>query len=302
MKENIRLLIHGGAGSIHLAGENKMNSLQNLQGLCDIVKRHYLFLLGGEDAIDIAEQAVIDLENYEGFNAGRGAVLNGDGIAELDASIMDGRHRRAGAIAGVQRVKNPISGARGEMEHSRHVMLAGANADLFCQQHGVETVTPDYFITSARQDQLRQAKQKGHAPDLKSFGTVGAVVCDIRGNLAAATSTGGKTNKVPGRIGDSSIIGAGTWADNNTCAVSATGDGEVLMRSVFAHGIAMMIQLNIADLSTACLQMLNLVAKLGGEGGCIAIDKQGHTVMRFNSSGMYRGWIDKEGKAHSAVL
>lgn len=301
MKDMIRLVIHGGAGNINVSDKDKHVIEKNLKVLKDIVDKNYQLLANGASALEIAEKAVIDLENDEGFNAGRGAVLNSNGVAELDAGIMDGRNRLAGAVAAATQIKNPISGARAIMEYSQHVMLVGNNADIFCEQHRVEIVKNSYFITEHRKKQLAQMRSEGHVLDIDSLGTVGAVVRDFHGNLATATSTGGKANKTPGRVGDSPIFGAGTWADNNTCAISATGDGEMFMRCAFTHAIATRIQFNICDLNTACQEMLDQIASIGGEGGCIAIDKQGNIAMFFNTFGMYRAWIDAQGVAHSAV-
>lgn len=295
------LLIHAGAGNIQINSANQEVVTQHLQQLKKIITDNYQMLLSGKTALDVVEQAVMDLENYEGFNAGRGAVLNSDGIAELDAAIMNGANRAAGAVAAVQRVKNPVSGARAVMEYSQHVLLAGNNADRFCERHRLVMAEPDYFITQARKKQLEQAMNQGHVQDLDSLGTVGAVAFDIYGNLAAATSTGGKANKIPGRVGDSPIVGAGTWADNATCAVSGTGDGEIFIRCVFAHQIDVLIRYQEMDLQAACEQALTQVANLNGEGGCIAIDKNGEIAMAFNTAGMYRGWVDKEGTAHTAI-
>lgn len=301
MKENIRILIHGGAGTIRITKNNKDFIENNLEVLKKIILKNYRSLIAGASALEVAQQAVIELENYEGFNAGRGAVLNSDGIAELDAALMDGRNLGVGSVAAVQRIKNPISGARALMEYSQHVMLAGPNADLFCENHNVEMASPDYFIIEPRIKQLEKTKKEGHVKDVDSLGTVGAVVRDSHANLAAATSTGGKTNKTPGRVGDSPIIGAGTWADNNSCAISATGNGEMFIRCAFAHSIADMITYNIATIEDAAKQMLEQIAALGGEGGCIGINKSGQTTMSFNTVGMYRAWVDDDGNAYSAI-
>jgi beta-aspartyl-peptidase (threonine type) len=214
---------------------------------------------------------------------------------------MDGRSRAAGGVAAVMHIKNPISGARAVMEYSQHVLLAGVNAEHFCKKQQIELADHNYFITANRKKQLQQMQAEGHALDLDSLGTVGAVACDSYGNLAAATSTGGKANKIPGRVGDSPIIGAGVWADNKTCAISATGDGEIFIRSVFAHEIAALITYKNLDLKSACEAALQQVAALGGEGGCIAIDKNGEVVMAFNTPGMYRAWINHEGVAEASI-
>lgn len=301
MIDKIRILIHGGAGTIHIEEDNKTFIEQNLKSLKKIIENNYKNLLAGAPALQVAEQAVIELEDCEGFNAGRGSVLNSDGVAELDAAIMDGRTHAAGAVAAVQKIKNPITGARVIMEYSQHVMLAGPNADRFCEQHNVVTAPPEYFITLDRLQQLAKARQEGHVQDVDALGTVGAVVRDVRGNLAAATSTGGKANKTPGRVGDTPIIGAGTWADNKTCAVSATGDGEFFIRTAFAHSIAAMLTYKNESIESAAKQMLEEVAILGGEGGCIVIDHLGNYAMPYNTLGMYRGWLDENGNAQSAV-
>lgn len=295
------IVIHGGAGTIQITKANVALIEQHLQQLKTIINANYQSLLSGKLALDVVEETVIALENYEGFNAGRGSVLNADGVAEMDASIMDGRNRTAGAVAAIMRAKNPISGARAVMEYSEHVLLAGANADKFCQQHAIEMKDTSYFITEHRKKQLQQMQTQGHPLDLDSLGTVGAVACDIYGNLAAATSTGGKANKIPGRVGDSPIIGAGIWADNKTCAVSATGDGEIFIRTLFAHEIAAMMTHKNLDLKNVCDAVLQQVAAFNGEGGCIAIDSQGEIVMAFNTAGMYRAWVDKKGIAHALV-
>lgn len=298
--KKVIIAIHAGAGKI----DQTMNSERieaNLAVLDTVMQTHYLALQEGASALDVAEQAVIALENYEGFNAGLGSVLNSRGVAEMDAALMDGRDQSAGAVAAVQRTKNPISAARAVMQYSKHVLLVATPAEEFCQQHQVPLVEPAYFKTPYRIAQLKRAQAVGHVEDLDAMGTVGCVVRDRHGNLAAATSTGGKTNKMPGRVGDSPILGAGTWADNATCAVSATGDGEVFMRSVFAHEIHAYMHYKKADLQAACKHALDRAAALGGEGGCIAISKAGEVAAMFNTGGMYRGWIDEEGKVRVAA-
>lgn len=300
--KKVMIAIHAGAGKIDMKTVDKWRIDANLGTLKTIMQTNYAALQGGASALDIVEQAVIALENDEGFNAGRGSVLNSHGVAEMDAAIMDGKNQSAGAVAAVRRIKNPISAARAVMEYSKHVLLVAEGAEAFSQQHQLTLVEPTYFSTPHRVEQLHRAKSAGHVEDIDVMGTVGCVVLDIHGNLAAATSTGGKANKMPGCVGDSPILGAGTWADNSTCAVSATGDGEVFMRSAFAHEIHAYLYYKTADLKLACKHALERAAALGGEGGCIAISKEGELVTMFNTSGMYRGWIDAEGQIQVAAV
>src|SRR5690606_14324620 len=234
-------------------------------------------------------------------------VFTSEGTNELDASIMDGATLQAGAVAGVKRVKNPILLARAGMEKSQHVMMAGAGAEKFAEEQGLELVDPSYFFTQRRWDQLQRAKEREAGaqltaqaelgPDDLKFGTVGAVALDRNGNLAAATSTGGLTNKRFGRVGDSPIIGAGTYADNRSCAVSATGTGEYFIRAAVAHDICSRMRYGGLSLQEAAEQVIMKELKeLGGDGGVIALDRQGNIAMAFNTEGMYRGSIDKSGK------
>lgn len=294
------IAIHAGAGTINIREDNQARIQQQLEVLRQVVQQSYAALQNGTTALDVVEQAVMMLEDDEGFNAGRGSVLNAQGVAEMDAAIMDG-NRRAGGLAAVQRAKNPISGARAVMEYSNHVLLAGTNADKFCEERGLEMAEPSYFITSWRKQQWQEMHILGHALNIDALGTVGAVARDKSGHLAAATSTGGKANKIPGRVGDSPILGAGTWADNRTCAISGTGDGDIFMRCVFAHEIHAQMIYQKADLKTACQSALNQVATFGGEGGCIAIDKHGNLVIQFNTTGMFRAWVDGAGEVQAEV-
>lgn len=295
------LAIHAGAGNFNIQKTNQTELAQHLKTLQQVVKDGYQALQSGVSALDVVEQAVIALENYPGFNAGRGSVLTSAGTVEMDASIMDGNNRKAGAVAVVKRVKNPVSGARAVMTRSHHVMLVGEGADEFCEQQHLSMEDNEYFIVEARRKQLQQAQTLGQVQDIDALGTVGAVAYDKQGHLAAATSTGGKANQLPGRVGDSPIIGAGVWADNQTCAISGTGDGEIFIRTCFAHNIHSQLLLKNADLKTACEIALKNVAQLNGEGGCIAIDRNGKLIIMFNTSGMFRGWIDEIGVAQAAV-
>jgi L-asparaginase / beta-aspartyl-peptidase len=247
---------------------------------------------------------VIVMEDDSLFNAGRGAVFTAEGTNELDASIMDGRDLDAGAVAGVTRVRNPITLARLVMEESRHVMLAREGAETFGQEHGVELVPESYFYTERRWRALEQARdaERGQssapAPQGLGLGTVGAVALDRDGNLAAGTSTGGMTNKRFGRIGDSPIIGAGTYASNDSCAVSATGHGEYFIRNVVAYDVCARLEYTGASLEDAAREVvMERLVEQGATGGIIAVDAHGNIAMPFNTEGMYRGTIGPDGRA-----
>jgi beta-aspartyl-peptidase (threonine type) len=237
------------------------------------------------------------LEDNPLFNAGKGAVFTHEGTNELDASIMDGKSLKAGAVAAVKHIRNPISLARLVMEKSPHVMLEGDGAEAFAKRMGITFVDQKYFYTDERWQELQKEKAKAAlASDKDKHGTVGAVALDQAGNLAAGTSTGGTTNKQFGRIGDSPIIGAGTYANNHTCAVSCTGDGEYFIRSVVAHDISAMMEYKGMSVQEAAQTALDKVGRLGGTGGLIALDKNGNLTMPFNTSGMYRGAVSADGK------
>jgi len=240
-------------------------------------------------AMDAVCAAVVELEDSPLFNAGKGACYNTDEKHELDASVMDGATLRAGAVAAVSRIRNPVLAARAVMERSRHVLLVGRGAERFAGKHGIVLVPEDYFSTKERLVALRK-KLEGH------HGTVGAVAVDAGGNLAAATSTGGYTGKLPGRVGDSPIIGAGNYADNEACAVSGTGLGEAFIRGVLAHDVAARMRYLREPLAKAAGGAIKKLAGLRGDGGLIAVDRRGNIVMPFNSEGMYRGSIDRKGR------
>lgn len=306
------LVIHGGAGTILKKNMTEELETEHVNKLKESLEKGYSILENGGSSLDAVQAAIMILEDSPLFNAGKGAVFTNAGTNELDASIMDGKTLNAGAVAGVRRIRNPIHLARLVMEKSPHVMMTGEGAETFAAEHGVELVSPDYFFTDRRWKQLQQLlkKQKDisdasimlpendvHIKE-NLFGTVGCVALDQEGNLAAGTSTGGLTNKQFGRIGDSPIIGAGTYANNRTCAVSATGEGEYFIRSVIAYDIsALMAYKNMSLQEAAHHVIMEKLTALGGSGGVIAIDKNGNIAMPFNTSGMYRGYIDKDGKA-----
>lgn len=297
-KADYAIAIHGGAGTIkreNMTAEMEAEYLATLNAALDIGEG---ILQNGGSSMDAVEQTVIHLENSPLFNAGKGAVFTNSGRNELDASFMDGATRNAGAVGGVTIVKNPITAARAVLEKSEHVMLTGAGAEQFAIEQGLDTVSNDYFFTQKRWDALQRVKaaedqssgQLLDFPDRK-FGTVGCVALDKNGNLAAGTSTGGMTNKRYNRIGDSPIIGAGTYALNNTCAVSSTGHGEYFIRFAVAYDISALMEYKGLDLQSAAdLVIYKKLKDAGGTGGVISVDKYGNVAMPFNTSGMYRGY------------
>lgn len=309
------LVVHGGAGTILKNQMTPEMEKAYTDGLSQALKKGYAILESGGTSLDAVEATVRILEDNPLFNAGKGAVFTHDGRNELDASIMNGKTLTAGAVAGVTTVKNPISAARAVMEKSNHVMLTGAGADQFAARCGLDIVDPSYFFTEARWKSLMRVKKEDSLKseldhsDKKSngliyrsinndskFGTVGAVALDQNGNLAAATSTGGMTNKRFGRIGDSPIIGAGTYANNATCAISCTGWGEFFIRLVMSKTISDMMEFGKMKLKNAAQEMImERLPALGGDGGLIAVDHNGNIAMPFNTEGMYRGYV-KDGK------
>jgi L-asparaginase / beta-aspartyl-peptidase len=300
------LVIHGGAGTIERGKMTPEREREYRAGLERALTAGWEILKRGGSSLDATEAAVRVLEDDPHFNAGKGAVFTNAGTNELDAAIMDGKTLKAGAVASVKHVKNPITLARLVMEKSPHVMLDCAGAEAFAKENGVELVDQKYFFTQERWDalqKLKAAEKTGGSGDKKFIisdqdrhGTVGAVALDQNGNLAVATSTGGTTNKRPGRIGDSPVIGAGTYANNMTCAVSGTGDGECFIRSVAGHDVSALMEYRGMSLQEAGQTVLDKVAKLGGTGGLIAIDRQGNITLPFNTNGMYRGYVDPSGK------
>ncbi len=306
------LVIHGGAGTILKSQMTPEKEKAYTAALSEALRKGYDTLQKGASALDAVETAVRVLEDCPLFNAGRGAVFTNEGKNELDAAIMNGKTLAAGSVAGVTTIRNPISTARAVMEKSSHVMMTGKGAEAFAASQGQQIVDPSYFFTQERWDGLQKAKQEEvkpsgivdsaakHGPSAlkqpenrdNKYGTVGAVALDRYGNLAAATSTGGMTNKRFGRVGDAPIIGAGTYANNATCAVSCTGWGEYFIRLVVAKTISDLVEYKGWSLQKAVNEVcMKQVPALGGDGGLIALDKDGNIAMPFNTAGMYRGYI-----------
>ncbi len=298
----IMLVMHGGAGTITKASMTPEKEKAYRETLELALKTGQSVLMKGGSSVDAVETAIRVLEDSPLFNAGKGAVFTHEGKNELDASIMRGRDRAAGAVAGVTIIRNPISAARAVMEKSAHVLMVGKGAELFATKMGLEIVDPSYFWTEHRWKQLQQELIKEGSSDEKKHGTVGAVALDKNGDLAAGTSTGGMTNKLYGRVGDSPIIGAGTYADNATCAVSGTGHGEFFIRWTVASDIAALMRYKGMSVSDAANEVvMHKLADVKGEGGVIALDAKGNFAMPFNSEGMYRGWIGEDGVAHVQI-
>ena len=282
-QSNFAIAIHGGAGTITRENMTAEKELAYRFKLAEALNTGYTILKNGGTSLDAVEVTIRVMEDSELFNAGKGAVFTNAGTNELDASIMDGSNLMAGAVAGVKIVKNPISAARKVMEETWHVMLSGGGADKFAQEQNLEVVDPIYFYTQRRWDSLKKTQAKKH-------GTVGCVALDKHGNLAAGTSTGGLPNKQWGRIGDSPIIGAGTYANNQTCAVSGTGQGEYFIRGNVAYDISAMMEYENVSVGKAARKVIGKLSDLGAEGGVIAMDSNGEISMPFNTAGMYRGF------------
>ena len=291
-KANFALVIHGGAGTIlkkNMTAEKERDYKQKLE---ESLQAGYKVLSDGGSAMDAVEAAIHIMEDSPLFNAGKGAVFTNAGTNELDAALMNGENLKAGAVAGLKTVKNPISAARKVMEETWHVLLAGEGADKFAAEQKLEIVDPKYFFTERRWNALQKMK----SDEQEKYGTVGCVALDKFGNIAAGTSTGGMSNKRWGRIGDVPIIGAGTYANNKTCAVSATGTGEYFIRSAVAHDISAMMEYKGFSLDKASKTAIKKMGKLGGSGGVVCIDAKGNIAMPFNPKGMYRGYIKSNGK------
>ncbi|MEM6841706.1 MAG: isoaspartyl peptidase/L-asparaginase [Bacteroidota bacterium] len=323
-QSKVAIAIHGGAGTILRENMTAEREAEYRAKLEEALKAGHGILEEGGTSLDAVVAAIQIMEESTLFNAGKGAVFTNDGKNELDAAIMDGKTRNAGAVAGISTVKSPVAAARVVMENSPHVMMIGKGAEQFASEQGLEVVDPSYFHTDRRFKQLEKIRstekqQLDHDGDVKStedkrqgyldthfpdrkFGTVGAVALDQDGNIAAATSTGGMTNKRYGRVGDVPVIGAGTYADNATAAISATGHGEYFIRSVVAHDItAIMKYQNKSVQEAANTVVKDKLVEMGGGGGVIAIDGQGNIAMPFNTKGMYRGSIDTEGKVYIGI-
>lgn len=314
--EKFAIVIHGGAGTILRKNMSPEMEAQYKATLEEAIKVGHEILRNGGSSLDAVEKTINIMENSPLFNAGKGAVFTNEGKNELDASIMDGKTLKAGAIAGVTTVKNPINLARAVMEKSEHVMLVREGAEFFAKENGLELVNPAYFYTENRYQTLLKAQEKDrieldHSGGTSfydsfikdnKFGTVGCVALDKNGNLAAGTSTGGMTNKKWGRVGDAPIIGAGTYANNNTCAVSATGWGEFFIRNVVAYDISALMEYKGLSLEKAAEEVIQKkLTKLGGDGGIVAMDKDGNITMEFNTAGMYRAFIDTKGKLEIGI-
>ena len=304
---NFALAIHGGAGTILRSRMTPSREAAYHAGLRRALAAGRAVLADGGSALDAVSAAVMALEDEPLFNAGRGAVYTSSGKQEMDAAIMDGRDRSAGAVAGICGPRNPILAARKVMEQSGHVLLIGESAVEFCRSQGLAFEDPSYFHTDQRWQALQEtlAMRRSGAEDQdesRRHGTVGAVARDRHGNLAAATSTGGMTAKRPGRVGDSPVIGAGTWADNETCAISATGHGEIFIRYAAAHEIAARMRHAGQTLEEASRAVvIDLLAPAGGSGGVIAVDHAGNIALPFNCSGMYRGIVRSDGALLTAI-
>lgn len=285
------IVIHGGAGTLgrkDMTAEKDSTYRAALNAALDIGEQ---ILADGGDAIDAVEQTIHYLENSPLFNAGRGAVFNHEGKNEMDASIMQGADKAAGAVGGVTNIKNPISAARAVMEHSPHVMLTNKGAETFAAEQGLELVDPTYFFTQERWDRLQQVLAEEAKVEDEKKGTVGCVALDNKGNIVAGTSTGGMTNKRWNRIGDSPIIGAGTYADNATCGVSCTGHGEYFIRWAVAHDVSARMKYGNSSLKAAADEVINKVlVDVNALGGLVALDHYGNIAMPFNTAGMYRGY------------
>jgi beta-aspartyl-peptidase (threonine type) len=312
-KGKIMLVVHGGAGTITRKSMTAEMEKQYREKLEEALRTGHAVLAKGGTSIDAVEATIRVLEDSPLFNAGKGAVFTHEGRNELDAAIMDGKTKKAGAVAGVTIIRNPITAARAVMEKSAHVMMIGHGAELFATKMGLEIVDPSYFWTERRWKGLQQEleKEAGQQPkpqavvmpgDDKKFGTVGAVALDRDGNLAAGTSTGGMTNKQYGRVGDAPIIGAGTYAENESVAVSGTGHGEFFIRWTVAYDIAALVKYKGMTVQQAGDEVIHKkLEPVKGEGGVIILDAKGNYAMPFNSEGMYRGWIGADGEPHVLI-
>ena len=312
--QKFSIAIHGGAGTILKEDMTEELETAYREALKQSLDAGYAVLDNGGTAVTAVKAAVIYLEDNDLFNAGKGAVFTKKGVNELDAAIMDGKTLQAGAVAGVRNIRNPIELAEEIMLYSGHVFLSGKGANDFAIRQGIKLEPDEYFYSQYRYDQWREIRdsdlyQLDHKSDRliglmndKEFGTVGAVACDRKGNIAAATSTGGMTNKRYGRIGDSPMIGAGTYANNKTCAISCTGHGEVFIRAVAAYDVSCLMEYRHMSLQDACTGVvMKKLPAMHGDGGLIGVDAKGNTSLIFNSAGMYRGMKSSDGSASIAI-
>ena len=299
----IALVIHGGAGTIIKERMTDSMEVAYQQKLTEAIDAGYTILENGGTGLEAIKVAINIMENSPLFNAGKGAVFNHEGKNELDASVMHGESKSAGAVAGVHHIKNPIDAAIAVMQNSKHVMMAGEGAEKFAKEQGIELVDADYFYTKRRYEQLKNARNRSQQQGYNAlpyqdykYGTVGAVALDKYGNIVAGTSTGGMTNKQYGRVGDSPIIGAGTYAYNETCGISATGHGEYFIRSVAAYDVSALMKYKSYTIEKAGQEVIKKIEKLGGKGGLVGLDRHGNVMMSFSTEGMYRGYRKKGGE------
>lgn len=312
--QRISIAIHGGAGTILKEDMTQELETAYRDGLQEALNAGFAVLENGGTSVTAVKAAVVHLEDNDLFNAGKGSVFTKKGLNELDAAIMDGKNLEAGAIAGVRNIRNPVELAEEVMLHSGHVFLSGKGANDFAIKRGIKLEPDEYFYSQYRYDQWREIRdsdlyQLDHKSDKlvglmkdKKFGTVGAVACDADGNIAAATSTGGMTNKRYGRIGDSPIIGSGTYANNKTCAISCTGHGEIFIRAVAAYDVSCLMEYKNMSLQEACEEVVfKKLLAMHGDGGLIGMDAKGNAALIFNSAGMYRGLKDSDGTNMIAI-
>ena len=300
---NYTIVIHGGAGVMVRERMTEERQKEYMKHLGNALAEAEKSLKNGGDCRDAVVAAIKYMEDCPLFNAGKGAVFAHNGKNELDASFMYGKTLGAGAVAGVTDIKNPITAARAVMEKSEHVFLSGKGASEFAKKQGLEMVPNRYFYTKERYESLKQLRKQQRAREKKdNYGTVGCVVADGNGNLCAGTSTGGMTDKKYGRIGDAPVIGAGTYANNNTCAVSCTGHGEYYLRLGFSRDISALVEYKGMSVTDACREEIRKLTNLGGTGGVIAVDKNGNIAMEFNTSGMYRGYLKSNGEKMVAIF
>ena len=299
-KVDFAIVVHGGAGTILKKNMSDEMELAYKLKLEEAINAGYNILEKNGSSKDAVEETIKILENSELFNAGKGSVLSNKGVVEMDASIMNGQNLNAGAISGIKTIKNPISAARLVMEKSEHVFLSGEGAEEFAKLQGLDIIDNEYFITETRLKSLLNAKKRDSIKENK-IGTVGCVAIDKFGNITSGTSTGGMTNKKWNRIGDVPIIGAGTYANNNTCGISSTGWGEYFIRNVVAYDISSQIEYKKISIDLAAKNTLKKVKDLGGNGGVIGIDKNGNILMDFNTEGMYRGYKKSDGESEISI-